>query len=172
MGYVMYGKVFGNLTIISANHMIKIEGNARKRNKYWLCRCKCGVEKYVSGRRLVAGKTKSCGCLKGHAPRTKNPNAVINRAELKETLASYHNMLTRCYNEKSDRYKNYGGRGITVCERWRSSFEDFLADMGMRPQGTTIGREDNNGNYELGNVRWETDMQQRYNKSTTAVVTH
>jgi len=77
MGYVMYGKVFGNLTIISANHMIKIEGNARKRNKYWLCRCKCGVEKYVSGRRLVAGKTKSCGCLKGHAPRTKNPIAKV-----------------------------------------------------------------------------------------------
>lgn len=73
-------------------------------------------------------------------------------------------MRERCYNPKHIAYHRYGGRGITVCDRWRNSFEAFLADMGARPEGRTLDRVNNNGNYEPSNCRWATPKEQRANQ--------
>jgi hypothetical protein len=73
-------------------------------------------------------------------------------------------MKARCYNPKATGYKNYGGRGIKVCKRWRQSFRAFLEDMGDRPEGMTLDRKDNNGPYKKNNCRWATPAQQRQNQ--------
>lgn len=79
--------------------------------------------------------------------------------------------MARCHNPKNPNYPEYGGRGIIVCERWRLSFDDFYADMGLRPYGTTLGRRDNGGNYEPSNCSWETEAEQHDNRATTIWVT-
>jgi hypothetical protein len=84
---------------------------------------------------------------------------------------SWRSMLSRCTNANYRNYRHYGGRGITVCERWRSSFMAFLADMGPRPAGTTLDREDRNGNYEPGNCRWATPEVQNSNSSQNRYLT-
>lgn len=79
------------------------------------------------------------------------------------TYSSWINMKKRCFNKEHAAYPRYGGRGITVCERWKTSFMAFLSDLGERPEGTTLGRIDNNGDYEPGNCRWETKEEQSIN---------
>lgn len=87
------------------------------------------------------------------------------------TFVAWSSMLARCTNRKAKDYPRYGGRGITICERWRS-FENFLADMGERPEGMTLDRERQDGNYEPGNCRWATPTQQARNRCTNVLVTH
>lgn len=84
------------------------------------------------------------------------------------TLGSYHAMITRCENESRAGYRNYGGRGIAICARWRESFMNFLEDMGERPEGTSLDRfPDGDGNYEPGNCRWATRQEQGQNTRRT-----
>lgn len=119
-------------------------------------RCDCGTRKTVQYRSLVTGNTKSCGCAKTTRQNASNTHAA--------ELSIWYGMLKRCYNPKNASYKYYGGRGITVCDRWRESFETFLGDMGSRPNGLTLDRINNDGNYEPSNCKWTTLSVQNSNK--------
>ena len=93
---------------------------------------------------------------------TKHGHA--KRGQVSATYVTWQSMIRRCTDPQNIRYALYGGRGITVCPRWRNSFEDFLADMGPRPVGRSIDRINVDGNYEPNNCRWATDSEQRRNK--------
>lgn len=138
-----------------------------KRNARWRCRCDCGTEKLVYQQALNSGVTRSCGCLIRET--TKSFHTTHGRS--KEPLFKvWVAMVQRCTNPNDKKYRHYGGRGIAVCERWRSDFTAFAADMGPRPPGGTIDRIDNDGNYEPANCRWATKAEQNSNRRTTLMV--
>jgi hypothetical protein len=123
----------------------------------WLCECECGARRtVVHGKHLRSGSITSCGCHRRDKSTTHGRSRTPIHNEWKQ-------MRQRCQNPNNVSFVDYGGRGITVCERWES-FENFYADMGDRPDGMTLGRIDNNGNYEPANCRWETYSQQNINR--------
>jgi hypothetical protein len=152
------GNKFNRLTVI------KLVGK-QGRSYMYLCKCDCGAEKVLRGANVSAGHTKSCGCLH----REKNLRlSHARRRNWSPTYQSWTAMRRRVTNPNHQSYKNYGGRGISITESWRT-FENFLFDMGPRPGGTTLDRINNNGNYEPGNCRWANVSQQNYNKRNNVV---
>lgn len=133
----------------------------------WHCVCDCGAELVTETGALRSGHTKSCGCY--HKDRVGEISTTHGRSWTPEWRA-WRAMVSRCTVTTNSSYPWYGGRGITVCQRWRQ-FENFLMDMGPRPAGTTIDRINNDGNYEPGNCRWATREQQDSNKQATVLVT-
>lgn len=129
----------------------------------WKCLCDCGRTAIVRGRYLRNGDTRSCGCLQRQYRATGRITHGGAVRGLSREYKAWRDMKERCYNPKKQNYKWYGGRGITVCERWRSSFAAFLADMGPCPPGLTLDRKDPNGHYEPDNCRWTTWAVQRGN---------
>lgn len=147
--------VFGRLTTTSDEFF---EGGR------WQCKvsCLCGKAFTVRGDSLTSGNTTSCGCLHKETISKRFTKHARSKSSL---YKNYHGILQRCYNKDSLPYNEYGGRGITVCDRWLESFENFLEDMGERPSKThSIDRIDVNGNYEPSNCRWATTSQQAFNK--------
>jgi hypothetical protein len=161
----LIGKRFGRLEVIS-RHPEKLNGLVS-----WVCRCDCGENCIVRGHHLRGALQISCGCFRNELTREKGKASAThghfrNRSVTPERVA-YHGMMQRCYDPKYTNFKYWGGRGIKVCDRWRNSFVDFLADMGPRPsEAHSIDRyPDPDGNYEPGNCRWATRIQQRANRS-------
>lgn len=150
-------------------------GSDRWGSALWQCWCLCGSVIVVTAGRLKSGHTTSCGCLSsrvtvGERSRTHG-EAPRGRATAEHRI--WAAMLTRCYNENVRSYHRYGGRGITVCDRWRTSYENFLVDMGRRPgPGYSIERKKNNEGYSKDNCEWATTKTQARNKSTTRRVTY
>jgi len=158
MKHNLLGQRFGALIVISESPPVR-------KKTFWLCRCDCGNEKPMRADGLTSGRYKSCGCDGG---RFKSTHGMYNTPEYRSWVA----MKTRCTNPNGDDFHLYGGRGISVCERWLNSFENFYADMGSRPEGTTLDRKDPDGNYEPGNCRWATLAEQNSNRGTCLELTY
>lgn len=153
------GKIFGHLTVL------RFAGSDMLR-AFWFVRCACGTEKKIPAAYLKKG-TDSCGCM----TRKRIAAHRITHGHSKEPIyAVWFSMIARCYRETHEQFKNYGARGISVCEKW-TLFEGFFADMGpsYKP-GLSLDRKDNNGNYEKDNCRWVTIKAQLRNKRTTRYI--
>lgn len=130
----------------------------------WKCRCDCGTVIEVVTESLNSGNSKSCGCLSRDLSVERS---TIHGMSGSPTWSSWKAMIARCTNPNSKGYPHYGGRGITVCTSWLSSFENFYSDMGDRPEGMSIDRRDNDGNYDPSNCRWASSTTQ--NRNTTVL---
>lgn len=130
----------------------------------WDCMCDCGKLVTVVSNKLTSGRTKSCGCWRVDFGRSVGQKTTHNLSNT-PTYVSWQSMKSRCTYEYTIGWQHYGGRGITVCDRWSGSFENFLEDMGLRPSlSFSLDRIDPNGNYEPGNCRWATSSEQNLNK--------
>lgn len=130
---------------------------------YFECKCACGTIKDVIVKNLKSGASKSCGCV---GKRKLISRSVRHNRRHTRVWRIWQAMKNRCGNKNIKQYRNYGGRGIKVCERWRNSFVAFYEDMGDPPEGMSIDRIDNNGDYEPHNVKWSTSQEQMRNKSS------
>lgn len=176
------GQRFGRLIVIErAGRNLTPNGTSQT---MWRCKCDCGNETTVKYIALTLGNTRSCGCgeienrraigIRPKSERVKKTNAEYEygfNISQHPTNRIWRGMKSRCYNPNNYAYENYGGRDIKVCERWRNSFENFLADMGERPSPKhSIDRIDVNGDYEPSNCRWATDVEQANNKTDNVFI--
>ena len=156
------GQRFGRLTVTSRTENYIMPSGGQKAQ--WVCKCDCGNTKVVTTTHLKSGHTSSCGCLQletlengRHANRT---HGMKGSPEYR----SWQAMKQRCLNQNNVKFRLYGERGITICEQWLDSFETFFADMGTRPDGTTLDRIDGSKGYYPGNCRWATYSEQNRNR--------
>ena len=159
--YDISGQTFGRLTVLD-------QANGSPGSFVWMCRCQCGNIVWVRRRHLVIGKTKSCGCFNrdSHTTHGHAKNSFKTR-----TYRTWESMRRRCYDPKNKSYHFYGGKGITVCNRWKT-FSNFLHDMGERPPNRTLDRIRNDDSYSPSNCRWATNAEQARNVKRNLIVWH
>ena len=162
------GQVFGRLTVL------RCVGRTKASKAIWLCLCDCGKEIEVVSGSLASGGTQSCGCLHDEMAAGRlavmrptqrgehNPNFKHGHSRRSPEYQSWASMVTRCTNPSRKDWFHYGGAlaPVLCCDRWLNSFESFLADLGERPIGTSLGRFGDVGNYEPGNCAWQTKREQ------------
>lgn len=160
---IAIGQRFGRWTVV---------GTAPPRpgslHVYWRCRCDCGTERDQKGTVLLCGRTSSCGCLARDMAKQRAKHGMSDS----DLYKIWRNMRSRCENPTDKNYKNYGERGISVCSRWQD-FSLFYQDVGPRPSRRhSLGRIDNDGDYEPGNTRWELPLEQANNRRTNRTVSY
>lgn len=165
----LVGQKYGRLTVIKRAESRRLESG--RLITMWECECECGKSKIVRSDSLRNGKTNSCGCY--HSEQLSQIKTKHKQAGTR-LYSIWINMKVRCTNPKTPEYKNYGGRGITICEEWLQNFESFYEwsiNNGYR-DNLSIDRIDNNGNYEPQNCRWATMEQQANNKTVSQTYTY
>lgn len=150
---IKVGDKFSKLTAIKFNYK-------RNGHQYWLFKCDCGKEKILRVGSVKNGSIKSCGCLRKKLMLKKFRTHGMCTTKIYEIWSS---MKKRCLNKNNEHYKDYGGRGITICDKWLK-FENFFKDMGEVPKGLTLDRKNNNKGYYKNNCRWANWKQQANNR--------
>lgn len=153
----LVGKRFGKLVALELAEI------NRHRQAKWKCKCDCGRTTITLRTALTQGRTRSCGCLWRAKISKGNPKHGYAGTSIYQLWGS---MIERCTNPKSTSFENYGGRGITVCKRWKS-FVNFFADMGEKPAGRMLERKNNDGDYSPDNCVWVTRSEQNRNTRRT-----
>lgn len=151
------GQRFGRLVVIARDITKQDTG------WWWWCQCDCGVR--ISVRSFSLGKhTHSCGCFRKDVTRARSTTHGLTKSRrVPPEFIVWRNARERCFEPTDKQFLSYGGRGITMCDRWRNDYGAFYADMGPRPHGYTLDRIDNDGHYEPGNCRWTTPSVQSNN---------
>ncbi len=154
----LIGQQFGRLTVRD----LLQKGD----RPHWQCDCSCGQKAIVATNQLTSGKTKSCGCARRDAAASVGKSNIRHGAWGTPEYTAWTKMIYRCENPNHPGFSYWGGRGITVCPRWRMSFETFIKDMGMRPSAkhSLDQYPDNDGSYKAGNCRWATAKEQVNNR--------
>lgn len=141
----LLGMRFGRLTVTGDS------GIRQGHSTVWICMCDCGNFVHIQGNNLRSGHSKSCGCLNSELSSARARRHGMSKTPIWNIWML---MRKRCTDEGDYAYPEYGGRGITVCDRWMESFDNFYEDMGPRPDGLSLERKDVNGNYEPDNCKW------------------
>lgn len=159
----MVGRHFGRRVVLSK----------AARHDTWNVRCDCGTEGVARGNHLRSGAGSSCGCLKiERSAAARTTHGATTKHGKSTEYEIWAGMLKRCTNPRSRYYADYGGRGITVCERWLKDFAAFLADMGRRPSAAhSLDRKDNDVGYSPENCRWATRKEQNRNRRNNLILT-
>lgn len=161
------GKKFSRLLVIKFDG---IRAKGKERFSRWKCLCDCGRETIALGIHLSSGNTKSCGCLQREYTQSMGMSKRKHGLSRSKEESAWRHMLQRCYSEKSAQYKNYGARGIVVCDRWKN-FQNFIEDIGLSPSRLhSLDRINVNGNYSKENCRWATQKEQQQNRSNNHIV--